>query len=139
LGELLKVFAFTTHISDASGMPQVNLASLQKCSAAIRMLTYGVAVDLVDEYMRMSESTCIEAMYNFYRAIILVFGEMYLREPNLEDTQRFLSINERRGFPGMLGSIDCMHWEWKNCSFAWQGQYSGHAEGCTTILEVVAS
>jgi hypothetical protein len=28
LGELLKVFASTTHISDASRMPQVNLASL---------------------------------------------------------------------------------------------------------------
>jgi hypothetical protein len=28
LGELLKVFAFTTHIADVSRMPQVNLASL---------------------------------------------------------------------------------------------------------------
>jgi hypothetical protein len=28
LGELLKVFAFTTHISDVNRMPQVNLASL---------------------------------------------------------------------------------------------------------------
>jgi hypothetical protein len=75
------------------------------------MLAYGVAGDLVDEYMCMSESACIEAMYNFCRAIIAVFGEVYLREPNLEDTQRLLSINKKRRFPGMLGSIDCMHWE----------------------------
>jgi hypothetical protein len=114
-------------------------SSYQKCSAAIRMLAYIVAGDLVDEYMRMSESTCIEAMYNFCRAIISVFGEVYLREPNLEDTQRLLSINEKRGFPNMLESIDYMHWEWKNCPFAWQGQYSGHAKGCTVILEAVAS
>jgi hypothetical protein len=29
------------------------------------MLAYGVVGDLVDEYMRMSQSTCIESMYNF--------------------------------------------------------------------------
>jgi hypothetical protein len=73
------------------------------------MLDYGVVGDFVDEYMRMSESTCIEAIYNFCRAIIAVFDEVYLRELNLEDTQQLLSINEKRGFPGTLGSIDCMH------------------------------
>jgi hypothetical protein len=35
-------------------------------------------------------------------------------------TGKLLSINEERGFLGMIGSIDCMHWEWKNCTFAWQ-------------------
>jgi hypothetical protein len=81
------------------------------------MLAYGVAGDLIDEYMRLSESTCIEAMYNFCQAVISVFGEVYLQESNMEDTQRLLSINEKRGFPSILGSIDCMHWEWKNYPF----------------------
>jgi hypothetical protein len=48
---------------DATG--KLGFSSYQKCSAAIRMLTYEVVGDLVDAYMRMSESTCIDAMYNF--------------------------------------------------------------------------
>jgi hypothetical protein len=48
---------------DATG--KLGFSSYQKCSAAILKLAYRVAGDLVDEYMRMSESTCIEAMYNF--------------------------------------------------------------------------
>jgi hypothetical protein len=123
--------------ADATG--KFGFSSYQKCSGAIRMLAYGVADDLVDEYMRMIESTCIEAMYHFCRAIITVFGEVYLREPNLEDTQHLLSINEKRGFPGMFGSIDCMHWEWKNCPFAWQEQYSGYAGVARSYLQAVAS
>jgi hypothetical protein len=71
--------------------------------------------------------------------VIAVFDIVYLIEPTVEDTVRLLSINEERGFLGMIGRIDCMHGEWKNCPFAWQDQYSGHAEGCTVILEAVAS
>jgi hypothetical protein len=78
-------------------------------------------------------------MYRFCDDVIAVFGEYYLREPNIVDTARLLSIYESRGFSGMPGSIDCMHWQWKNCHFGWQGQFKGHKEECTVILEAVAS
>ena len=68
-----------------------------------------------------------------------MFGPEYLREPTAEDTTRLLAMNARRGFPGVHGSIDWMHWEWKNCPSSWQGQYKGYVRACTVILEVVAS
>uniref|UniRef100_A0A0D3C0M0 DDE Tnp4 domain-containing protein n=1 Tax=Brassica oleracea var. oleracea TaxID=109376 RepID=A0A0D3C0M0_BRAOL len=46
---------------------------------------------------------------------------------------------EERGFPGMIGSIDCMHWEWKNCPTAWKGMYSRGTGKPTIVLEAVAS
>ena len=43
-------------------------------------------------------------------------------------------------FLGMIGSIDCMHWQWKNCSKAWKGMYmSGYYGVLTIILKIVAS
>jgi hypothetical protein len=101
------------------------------------MFAYGVAGDLVDEYLRMNDTTCIDSMYIFCKAVTMVFGTDYLREPNIEDIAQLLSINEEKGFPGMIESIDCMHWVWKNCPFACHGQYSRHADGCTVILEAI--
>ena len=50
-------------------------------------------------------------MKRFSRAIVEIFGNVYLRSPNVNDIERLLSKSEERGFPGMLGSLNCMHWE----------------------------
>lgn len=118
---------------------RLGLSCLQKVTAAFQMIAYGVAADFMDQYVRSAESTNIESLRRFAKAVVEVYGYEYLRSPNEEDTARLLAIGESRGFPGMLGSIDCMHWGWKNCPAAWQGQYTGHAHEPTIILEAVAS
>ncbi|XP_062182198.1 uncharacterized protein LOC133886543 [Phragmites australis] len=78
-------------------------------------------------------------MRRFVNAVVQTFGDEYLSSPNEEDTARLLAINLRRGFPGMLGSVDCMYWRWKNCPTSWAGSYTGHVNAPTIILEAVAS
>ncbi|XP_020257093.1 uncharacterized protein LOC109833716 [Asparagus officinalis] len=99
----------------------LGLSPIQKCTAAIRMLAYGVAAEACDEYVKIGESTTIECTRNFCDGVIALFQDEYLRRPNVEDVQRLLQVGQERGFPGMIGSIDCMHWQWKNCPNAWQG------------------
>lgn len=45
----------------------------------------------------------------------MVFGPEYLRPLNENDTTRFLTIVEQRGFFGMFGSVDHIYWKWKIC------------------------
>uniref|UniRef100_A0A0D3AKW9 DDE Tnp4 domain-containing protein n=1 Tax=Brassica oleracea var. oleracea TaxID=109376 RepID=A0A0D3AKW9_BRAOL len=122
---------------DALG--RLSLSPLQKSTTAIRVLAYGNAADGVDEYLRLGASTTLSCLENFVDGIISLFGEEYLRRPTPADLQRLLDIGEYCGFPGMIGSIDCMHWEWKNCPTAWKGQYSRGSGKPTIVLEAVAS
>ena len=97
---------------------RASLSPLQKCTAAIRMMAYGCAADVVDEYVRIGASTARLCFENFVDGIISCYGEEYLRHPTTSDIQHLLHVAEMRGFLEMLGSIDCMHWTWKNCPVA---------------------
>jgi hypothetical protein len=126
-------------VQKRDGSKRLGFSSLQKITAALRMLAYGVTADFMDEYLKIGEPTVIESLKKFVKAVISIFSEEYLRSPNNQDIARLLAEGKNRGFSGMLGSIDCMHWKWKNCPAAWQGMYSGHIHEPTIILEAVAS
>ncbi|GAB2283379.1 hypothetical protein Dimus_039596 [Dionaea muscipula] len=123
--------------TDAIGV--VGLSSIQKVTAAMRMLAYGQPVDSIDEYVRIGESTVLECLRKFVVTIVNVFCPHYLRAPNNDDVAKLCALREESGFPGMLGSIDCMYWKWKNCPTANHGQYTDHCHFPTIILEVVTS
>ncbi|CAL1354785.1 unnamed protein product [Linum trigynum] len=111
----------------------------QKLTAAFRMLAYGCSADSLDESCRMAESTVLLCLRKFCSAITNIYGAQYLRAPTVDDTRHLLHHAAQRGFPGMIGSIDCMHWEWKNCPTGWAGQFTGHKKKPTIVLEAVAS
>lgn len=121
---------------DAAGV--LGLLPQQKLTAVIRMLAYGASADQVDEIARMGKSTTLESLVRFCDAVETLYTRDYLRRPTPRDLQRLLQKAEARGFPGMIGSIDCMHWQWKNCPTAWQGDYGNRKGQKSIILEAVA-
>jgi hypothetical protein len=116
-----------------------SFTTLQKATVAVRMLAYGGPADRLDEYIRMGQSTILECINKFTRTMVQEYGDIYLREPNAEDIARLLEVAELRGFPGMLGSINCMNWEWEKCPTALHGQFRGHHKKPKIILEAVGS
>ncbi|GAA0175444.1 hypothetical protein LIER_28614 [Lithospermum erythrorhizon] len=104
------------------------------------MLAYGVAADACDEYVKIGEKTTLECLCKFCEGIISIFEKGYMRRASAEDLQRLHHVGSERGFPRIVGSIDCMHWQWKNCPKAWKRQFTSGQKGTTTvILEAVAS
>ncbi|XP_062177756.1 uncharacterized protein LOC133882538 [Alnus glutinosa] len=86
-------------------------SSLQKITAALRMLAYGVSGDFMNEYLGIAENIATKCLRKFVKSVISIYSDKYLRSSNSNDITRLLEVNTRRGFPGMLGSIDCMHWK----------------------------
>ncbi|KAL6884685.1 hypothetical protein ACP4OV_010621 [Aristida adscensionis] len=79
------------------------LSCLQKVVVAFRLLTYGVTADALDEYIRLGESTALEALRKFTAGVVELFGLEYMRLLNKKDTARLLAIGSNRGFVCMLG------------------------------------
>jgi hypothetical protein len=123
----------------ADGLGRMGFHGKHKCVVAMRMLAYGTIADSLDDGYAMAESTVLECVKEFASTIISEFEEDYLRPPNQAELNRILAENEARGFPGMIGSIDCMHWEWGSCPVSWQGQYIGRKGRPTVVLEAIAT
>nr|KAE8941447.1 hypothetical protein PF009_g8765 [Phytophthora fragariae] len=117
---------------DATG--KLGFLPEQKVTCAMRMLAYGASADQLDELIRMGESTVLETLKHFCENVIRLLGPEYLRKPTKDDLETLLAENASRGFPGMIGSLDCMHWTWKNCPTAWQGAFQG-ANNDLNVLE----
>nr|GEV38482.1 hypothetical protein [Tanacetum cinerariifolium] len=124
---------------DATG--RMSFSVIMKCTAVIRQSAYDTTPDAFDEYLQMSERTARDSLTNFNKCIISLYMAEYLRKPTLEDVENVYNKHlTSHGFWGMLGSIDCMQWEWINCPVSWQGQYDrGDKKYHTIMLEAVAS
>ncbi|OWZ16390.1 hypothetical protein PHMEG_0009833 [Phytophthora megakarya] len=102
------------------------------------MLAYGCSADSLDENLLCAESTALAYTKRFCQNVIDIFEEEYLRGPTEQDIEQQLQFSAERGFPGCIGSLDCMHWMWEMCPYALKGQYAGKEKKPSIVLEAVA-
>ncbi|GJU33306.1 putative nuclease HARBI1 isoform X2 [Tanacetum coccineum] len=65
----------------------------------------------------------------------LLYGEEYLRRPTQTDVEKLYAFHENKhGFPGMIGSIDCTKWPWAQCPQAYRAQFSRGSNNDVNVL-----
>ncbi|GKD04563.1 hypothetical protein Tco_1179537 [Tanacetum coccineum] len=136
---LPEYFLFFKQRYDATGRASIG-PILMKCTSAIRQLAYGIAPDEFDEHLQIIERCSREFLDNFTKCIYILYVEAFLRKPNLEGIQNIYALHEEEhGLPRMVGSIDCIHWDWKNCPKSLHGQFKRRDHKYPTLmLEAVA-
>ncbi|GJX79744.1 ALP1-like protein isoform X1 [Tanacetum coccineum] len=137
------VNAVTTHSAyfqcnpDCAG--REGISSLIKCTSAIRQLAYGVNASFLDEYMQISERSSRMSLDHFCQAVMEIYGPEFLRKPTVTDVEKLYRYHEEKhGFSGMLGSLDCTDWEWFGCPYAFKGQYVRRDHGSNPFILLVA-
>ncbi|KAL6269417.1 hypothetical protein ACE6H2_026328 [Prunus campanulata] len=68
---------------DATG--KLGFSPQVKMTIAMRILAYGTAADLNDDYLKMAETTSFEACKRFCHAVNNLYGAEYLRKPMRAD------------------------------------------------------
>jgi hypothetical protein len=109
MNKLSEIFLYFTERHDATG--RIGLTLLQKYTAALHQLVYGMTADMIDEYLKLGKTVALECLEYYCAGIIECFWTEFSRRPTVADTQRLLANAKEHGFSGMLESIDCMHWQ----------------------------
>lgn len=91
------------------GLQKIWIRPLQRITAALCMLAYGLAADALDEYLQFPEDSVLLSTKSFCEQITNCFGSEYLRKPMESDRSRIMKMKAASGFPGCIGSIDCQH------------------------------
>ncbi|GJR06561.1 reverse transcriptase domain-containing protein [Tanacetum coccineum] len=103
-------FDFPVVRPDATGL--MGFSVIMKCTSPIRQLAYGTSPNALDEYLQIGEHCARNCLDCFIMCIIDLFTHEFLRKPDVNDVRKLYDAHNRiHGLSGMLGSIDCMHWE----------------------------
>ena len=88
---------------DATG--KLEISSLLKVTASLRVLAYVSSADSLDEHLEMGESTILQSTQHFTNCIIDIFGNEYLMYPNEEDLRRLLLTHTNEASQACLDQL----------------------------------
>ena len=121
---------------DAVG--QKGPSSIQRMYSVIHRLAFGSCSFAVKDYSGVRSDLGRDCLYDFCKFIIRRYGRDYLGKWDKAAMLAEMAANEKRGFPGMLGSIDCCHWVWHRCPVALQGQFQDRLGKRSRVVEAIA-
>lgn len=122
---------------DVQGNPCVSLEA--RLLLPLKTIAYGVPPHCFMDYFQMSETLARECCVIFDVLVKSIYEKEYLRHPTSADCKSLSILHENvHCFPGMFGSLDCMHTFWKNCPVGWHGSYRGKEKKPTIVLEAIA-
>lgn len=104
----------------------------------MRVRMYGSSVYSLDELLRLTESTKLQCQNRFATVVLEMLRDEYLRAQNEEEKRLLFLQTEQLGFLGILGSVDCCRWRWKNCPKGYHGRYKCKEGVPTTTMEAVS-
>lgn len=105
----------------------------------LKTMAYGVGYHMLRDHFQMSQTQARQCCIIFDQTIRQLYEKEYLRLPTKADIKSINRLHEVvHGFPGLFGSLDCMHTKWKNCPMAWQGSYKGKEKKPSIVLEAIS-
>lgn len=119
-----------------NGLGRIGHPSQVKILVCLRILVTSGSYDSFDDQARMSSTSIRDYFQSFVKIMVTDFGPLFLNRPMTNEeldnvSEQFAEL----GFPGCVGSIDCMKLIWKNCPSEENGQYHNPKSGKLATIQ----
>ena len=126
---------FGRDLKDATGKKGIRVEC--KVLGILKCVAFGCSGVAFRDYHQMAGNTFTVNLKAFFQAIRSdpELTGTYLRSPTREDAIRVVELHKKKHkVEGLLGSLDCYHWSWKNCPVGQQCHYKNTKNKMSTVV-----
>ena len=106
-----------------------------KLLACLNVLTSGTSLAQVADRFKFGRQTLNYYFDEFLKQVPKALAE-YAKFPSSAEAKKIeRKHRERHKLPGILGSLDCLHWQWDQCRMAEAYAYSGKSGKPSLVLD----